>query len=168
MEPEGSLLCSLTVPYLEPNESKTPPPLIKIHFNITLPYAPRICKLSDFWYSKQKSVFIFMYPKRATCLAHLYLLDLIIIIYSKNSTHCETIIMHFFLYRTANSAPLVSNIALSILIWNTQSGRGQASLTIQNSEQNYSSEYEDEDTKNFEMNDSTHFPNLICFQWFCI
>jgi hypothetical protein len=85
MDPGGSLPCSQepsTSPYPEPDQPSLHNPILpKINFNIILTPTSWSSQWSlSFWLSHQYPVCIPLLPIRATCPAHLILLDLIILI----------------------------------------------------------------------------------------
>jgi len=83
MEPEGSLPHSqvlATCPYPEPSQSSTYPTshFLKIHLNIILLSTPGSFKWSSSLGFPTKTLYKpLLYPIRATCSAHLILLDVI-------------------------------------------------------------------------------------------
>ena len=80
MEPEGSLPHSqvpLTCPYPEPDRSSPYTHFLKMHLNIILTSIPGPSKWSLSLRFPSPKPCIHLSPKRATCLAHLILLDLI-------------------------------------------------------------------------------------------
>jgi hypothetical protein len=83
MEPEDSILCSQepsTGPYPEPDESSPYPSTYFSKIPLLLSSHLRLSLANGLFFSGRKPVRIPLLPIRATCPAHLILLDVIILI----------------------------------------------------------------------------------------
>ena len=151
IEPEGSLLClqvPATFPYTEPDQSSACPPshFLKIHLNITFLSKPESSEWSLSFSFPTKTLYAPpLSPVRATCPAHLILLDLITwIIFSKKYRSLSSPLCSF-LHSPIISSLLGPNILLSTLISNTLSLQSSLSVSdhvshpYKTTRQNYSS-----------------------------
>jgi len=137
MEPGGSLPHSqvpATCPYPEPHRSSpcTHTPLLKIHFNNILPSKPGCSKWSlSLRFPHQNPVYISSLPIRATCPAHLILLDLIIrTILGEEYSSLSTSLSSFF-HSPNPSSLLDPNILLSTLFSNNLTLRSSLNVRDQ-------------------------------------
>ena len=138
MEPEGSLPHSqkpATCPYPEPaGSSPCPPPshFLKIQLNIILPFTPVSPKWSlTLMFSRQNPVYASPLPIRATCPAHLILLDFIT--RTMLSEHYRSLSSSLcnFLHSPVTSSLLGLNIPLNTIFSNTLSLRSSLNVSDQ-------------------------------------
>ena len=128
METKGSLPRSqqlATCPYSEPDQSSPYPhtPLREELFNIILPYTPGSSERSfSLWCPHQNPVSSSPLSIRATCPAHLIILDLITrIIFGEEYRSYSYLLCTSFLHSIVASSLLGPNILLSTLFSNTLS-----------------------------------------------
>jgi len=137
MEPEGSLQY-LQVPatclYHKPDQSNpcSPSHFLKSHLNIILSFTPACSEWSfSLRFPHQNTVYAssLLSSMRATCLAHLILIDLISWIMFGEERRSLISSLCSFLHYPLTSSLLCANILLSTLLSNTLSLRSSLSVS---------------------------------------
>ena len=119
MEPEGSLPHSqvpATCPYLEPNRSSPYPTyhFLNIHLNIIFPSTPGSSKWSlSLSFPHNNTVYAYLLPIHATCPAHRFLLDFIILTILGEQYRLLSSSLRSFLHSPVTSSLLGHNILLN-------------------------------------------------------